>query len=157
MSVMLQDSLSQDQVRDLEIGSQTSVLPGQSIGEAIALMRESRVGCVTVEEDTKLRGVFTERDVLKRVLVDGVALNEPVSTVMTADPDLLKTSDTVAEVIRRMHVGGYRHMPVVDGDGSLVGVVSVKRIVQYLVEHFPEAVYNLPPDPAAIATEREGS
>ena len=48
-------------------------------------------------------------------------------------------------------------MPVVDESGKVSGVVSVKRVVQFLVEHFPEAVYNLPPDPTVIATSREGS
>ena len=56
-----------------------------------------------------------------------------------------------------MEEGGYRHLPVVDENGKAVGMLSVKRIIRYLVEHFPGAVYNLPPDPGAVQQEREGA
>jgi hypothetical protein len=56
-----------------------------------------------------------------------------------------------------MDEGGYRHLPVVDEGGRPVGVLSVKRIVHYLVEHFPTTVYNLPPNPGAVPQEREGA
>ena len=46
-----------------------------------------------------------------------------------------------------MEKGGYRNLPVVDDAGRPVGILSVMRIVHYLVEHFPVAVYNLPPNP----------
>ena len=55
-----------------------------------------------------------------------------------------------------MEEGGYRHLPVVDERGP-VGVLSVKRIVHYLVEHFPTTVYNLPPDPAVVPQQAEGA
>jgi CBS domain-containing protein len=53
--------------------------------------------------------------------------------------------------------GGYRHLPVVDEEGRPVGVLSVKQIMHYLVEHFPSTVYNLPPDPRVVPQEREGA
>lgn len=153
----LKDSLLRDRVSDLEMSAAVCVPPGESIGHTIALMQRERVGCVIVQEAETLRGIFTERDLLKRVLADETPLDRPVGSVMTADPDTLAPTDTIGQVIRRMHSGGYRHMPVADEAGKVIGVLSVKRIVQYLVEHFPQAVYNLPPDPAAIATAREGS
>lgn len=133
-----------------------SVPADATIADVIAVMQRERTGCVVVGSECKLLGLFTERDVLKRVLADGAPRDASIVTVMTPDPDTLHLTDTVADVIRKMHHGGFRHMPVVDERGSVFGVVSVKRVVQYLVEHFPEAVYNLPPDPAASATTREG-
>jgi predicted transcriptional regulator len=56
-----------------------------------------------------------------------------------------------------MEEGGYRHLPVVDECSRVVGILSVKRIVHYLVEHFPNTVYNLPPDPNAVQQQREGA
>jgi CBS domain-containing protein len=56
-----------------------------------------------------------------------------------------------------MQEGGYRHLPVVNEVGRPVGVLSVKQIVHYLVEHFPTTIYNLPPDPTVIPQEREGA
>jgi hypothetical protein len=55
-----------------------------------------------------------------------------------------------------MHTGGYRHIPVIGDEREVIGVLSVKRVVQYLVEHFPAAIYNLPPDPNVVSTAREG-
>jgi CBS domain containing-hemolysin-like protein len=56
-----------------------------------------------------------------------------------------------------MQQGGHRHLPVVDEDDRPLGIVSVKRIIHYLVEHYPAAVYNLPPEHAVISHEREGA
>lgn len=152
----LQDSLRRDRVQNLDIREAVSVPPEETIERTIARMREQRVGCVTVQEGGELLGVFTERDVLKRVLAAGTPLDRPVSSVMTAGPDTVRPTDTVCEVISRIHAGGYRRMPVVDEAGRVVGMVSVRQIIQYLVEHFPEAVYNLPPDPEETARSREG-
>ncbi|MBY0458338.1 MAG: CBS domain-containing protein, partial [Gemmataceae bacterium] len=59
--------------------------------------------------------------------------------------------------VERMQKGGYRHVPVVDEDNRPVGVLSAKRIVHYLVEHFPATVYNLPPDPDRVPDTAEGA
>ncbi len=132
------------------------VAPDDTIASVIAEMQRQRLGCVIVGDGDRVRGLFTERDVLKRVLADGVSPAAPIGSVMTPDPDMLSLSDSIALVIRRMHEGGFRHMPVLDDGGRIVGVVSVKRVVTYLVEHFPEVVYNLPPDSAGVVTSREG-
>ena len=54
-----------------------------------------------------------------------------------------------------MEDGGYRHLPVVDDSGRPVGVLSVKRIVHYLVEHFPSTIHNQPPDPNQFPPRRK--
>ncbi len=138
------------------MGEPLRVSPDTPVHEVVALMQERRNGCVTVQESGTLKGVFTERDILKRVLVGGVGQDRPVEAVMTKRVDVLARSDSVANVIRKMHAGGYRHMPVVD-DGRVIGIISVREVVQFLVEHFPQSVYNLPPDPSAVAAAREGS
>jgi len=56
-----------------------------------------------------------------------------------------------------MEEGGYRHLPVIGDTGKAVGILSVKRIVHYLVEHFPGTIYNLPPDPDAFPQEADGA
>ena len=56
-----------------------------------------------------------------------------------------------------MEEGDYRHLPVVDDYGRPMGVLSVKRIVHYLVEHFPSTIYCLPPDPNVYPRHREGA
>jgi CBS domain-containing protein len=133
------------------------VRPEQSVAEAVALMRQEEVGCLLVCNGPRVVGIFTERDLMSRVLAARAPLSEPVSRFMTPNPVAVHPKDPIGLALRRMEEGGYRHLPVVDEAGRPVGVLSVKRIVHYLVEHFPGTVYNLPPDPGAISQEREGA
>ncbi len=102
-------------------------------------------------------GVFTERDLLKRVIAGRLSSDTPLTDVMTRNPRVIGQDWSVANVIHAMHEGGFRHMPVVDEAGCLTGVVSVKRVVEFLVDHFPSAVFNLPPTPDQGLSTREGA
>jgi CBS domain-containing protein len=133
------------------------IAPTRTVHEALEIMRQERIGCLLVCEGNRLIGIFTERDLLRRVLAAGKPLSTLVSECMTPDPEVVDRKEPVAAVIRRMEEGGYRHLPVVDESGNLAGVVSVKRIVHYLAEHFPTTVYNLPPNPSVPHQEREGA
>lgn len=133
------------------------VRPEQPAALAVELMRRERVGCVLVCSDNRLVGIFTERDLMRRLLAAGRPLTLPISLCMTPNPVVVDPKDPISRAVRRMEEGGYRHLPVVDEDGRPVGILSVKRIVHYLVEHFPGTVYNLPPDPGAVSHEREGA
>jgi CBS domain-containing protein len=131
--------------------------PEQTIAEAITLMRQKQVGCLLVGQQAEMVGIFTERDLLRRVLAVGKPLTVPVAECMTSRPVTVHRKEPIGAAIRRMEEGGYRHLPVVDEAGVVVGVLSVKQIVHYLVEHFPATVYNLPPDPGAVQHDREGA
>jgi CBS domain-containing protein len=123
---------------------------------AVDAMREHRTGCLLVTRQQKLVGIFTERDLLVRVLAAGLPLNVPIMEVMTASPVSLDPKDSVRTAIQRMQKGGYRHLPVVNGDGRPLGVISAKRIVHYVASHYPNTVYALP-DPKAIPDTPEGA
>ena len=127
--------------------------------EAINRMVEARAGCALVVRGTKLKGIFTERDILTRVISAGLdPAKAPLRKVMTAKPECLRTSDAIAYALNKMSLGGYRHVPLVDKSGAPVGIVSVKDIVNYLVAFFPDSVLNLPVVPRAdVAREREGA
>jgi CBS domain-containing protein len=133
------------------------VEPGQTVAQAAALMREKKVGCILVCRDERVVGIFTERDLMRKVLAAGKPLTLPVGDFMTANPVMVHPKEPIGVVIRRMEEGGYRHLPVVDDAGRPVGVLSVKRIVHYLVEHYPPTVCNQPPDPAVHPQEAEGA
>jgi len=135
------------------------VNPHTSVADAIGLMRQHATGCVLVQSEQRLVGIFTERDVLFRVAGARLdAATTVVSTVMTPDPETLTMRDELAWVLNLMAVGGFRHVPIVDDDGRAVAVISMQRIVERLVECFPKAVLTLPPRPGAnIAHTREGA
>jgi CBS domain-containing protein len=131
--------------------------PDQTVAEAVELMRRYRVGCLLVYDGEGLVGIFTERDLMRRVLAEGLPLTVPVSTAMTPEPVIVSPKESIGAAVRRMEEGGFRHLPVVDQAGRPLGVLSVKRIVHYLVEHYPSTVYNLPPDPSAFPLDAEGA
>ena len=153
----LAKNLKIDSVSRLHPTAPRRVDTNQTVAEAVELMREEQVGCLLVCTGGRLAGIFTERDLMQRVLAPGKPLTTPVSECMTPNPVVVHPKEPIASAVRRMEEGGYRHLPVVDEAGRPVGVLSVKRIVHYLVEHFPTTVYNLPPDPAVVPQEREGA
>jgi CBS domain-containing protein len=127
-----------------------------SVGSVLQLLRAQRTGAALICEGPKLIGIITERDALK-LMARGADFSTPVRDVMSNQPATIPSHATVGEAIRVMAQGGYRHLPIVDDDGKPAGVVAVHGIVRYLVDHFPETVYNLPPDPKAAPREREGA
>lgn len=130
---------------------------GRSVADAVELMRAERVGCLLVTRAGELVGIFTERDLLKRVLAVGKPLADPLIDVMTEKPAAVRVNEPIRTAIRTMEEGGYRHLPVVDENNHPVGVLSAKRIVRYLVEHFPALVRNQPPVPNQYPESPEGA
>ncbi len=127
-----------------------------TIAEAIRAMNEKRVGAVLLTEGDAMVGIFTERDVLKRVVLSGLPIDStPVSQVMTRKPETLPADAGVAYALRKMSEEGYRHIPIIDGRGKAFGVVAVRDIVRWLVDLFPEEM-NLPPDPSLESRSVDG-
>ncbi|MCH8148691.1 MAG: CBS domain-containing protein [Planctomycetes bacterium] len=153
----LRDNLHRDAVKALRTLEPIAMGAEGTVRDAIRLMQDARGGCVFVTEYKRPIGVFTERDVLTKVMADALPPDTSIVEVMTREPQVITEGDSVAKVIQTMHDGGFRHMPVVNGSGHLTHVVSVKRIVEYLVEHFPSTVFNLPPKPVQSMTSREGA
>ena len=135
-------------ISDLQLCPLLVVSPDASVAEAVAEMIESRQGCVLVMEKDHVAGIFTERDVLTRVV--GKALDAGktrVGDVMSPDPELLTDDVMVAYALNYMDIGGYRHVPIVDAEGHPQGVLSVRDVLHYLAEFFPEEVLTLPHHP----------
>jgi CBS domain-containing protein len=150
-------NLKIDSVSRLNPRPPLQISPDHAVGEAVHLMREKGVGCILICDGDQVKGIFTERDLMRRVLANGKPLTTPVAECMTPHPVMVHLKDSIAAAIRRMEEGGYRHLPVVNDVGRPLGVLSVKQIVHYLVEHFPATIYNLPPDPGVVPQEREGA
>lgn len=129
-----------------------------SVTDAVRAMQKEHSGVVLITEDgtdaSRVIGVFTERDVLFRIMDGGRnPATVPLEQVMTSDPECLTEDGTVADVLRMMSVGGFRHVPIVDARRRPVGVVSVRDVVDLLVEAFPAEIVNRGGD---RQTEREG-
>jgi len=106
-------------------------LPSDStIREVARYMIEHGVGSVLVMDDGVLRGIFTERDAL-RIFV--AARRNPdytrIADVMTGAPQTLSPEATPQDAAKRMAAGKFRHLPVVDSDGRVLGVVSQRDLI----------------------------
>ncbi|MGH7335677.1 MAG: CBS domain-containing protein, partial [Candidatus Rokuibacteriota bacterium] len=118
-----------------------------TVHEAVAAMLDRRqAGVLVVDEAGRLAGIFTERDVLTRVM--GREL-EPRRTalreVMTPNPEALTPGDRVAYAVYCMSVAGYRTVPLVGADRRPVGVITAVDILRWLANLFPETVLNMRP------------
>jgi CBS domain-containing protein len=130
-----------------------------TVRRAIDTMNGLRVGCILVVERDLLVGVFTERDVLTRVAGGGVDTDTTLlGELMTPDPEWLTLDDSIAFALNKMSVGGFRHVPLIDAEGRPTGAVSMRHIVDFIVDLFPREVLNLPPTPAlGMPRTREGA
>jgi len=128
------------------------------LAQALRQMREHRQGCILVTRDGKLSGIFTERDVLMKVVGTDIDLERtPIRPYMTRDPVRLPEDAIVAYALNKMCLEGFRHVPLTDGEGRPVGVVSMRDIIEYLSGFFPKDVLNLPPEPTKGFRSREGA
>ncbi|MBI4591470.1 MAG: CBS domain-containing protein [Candidatus Rokubacteria bacterium] len=118
-----------------------------TVHEAITkMLGNRRAAVVIVDAEGRLIGIFTERDVLTRVVgqardVQRTTLGE----VMTPDPEALSPQDRICYAVNRMNNAGYRTVPIVDADRRPIGIVTINDVVKWLAEIFPEAVLNLRP------------
>jgi CBS domain-containing protein len=113
--------------------------PEETAQAAAARMTEEACGSVLVCDGDRLRGIFTERDLMTRVVGRGL---DPRTTrleqVMTRDPDRIEGTATAREALRRMDELGCRHLPVVE-DGRVLGVVSLRDLpIETVAEVLPE-------------------
>jgi len=158
-----------DALADEETRPETrAVLHGDSLDETIAALRPADPICLppsdtvavatqamlarrqaavlVVDGEGRLAGIFTERDVLTRVVGPG---RDPARTalgeVMTADPEALTPAHRVAYALRCMSVAGYRTVPLVDAEQRPIGIITVTDVMRWLADLFPEEILNLPP------------
>ena len=145
----LKDSLERELISALRLGPAITVRDDATLQDAVDNLQHHHIGCVLVAgPDGTLEGIFTERDLLNRVAGKKLDWSEcRVSDFMTRDPETLRPDDRIVWALNLMHMGGYRHVPLVDEQNHPVGVISVKDIVEFIVELMPGAILNLPPDP----------
>ena len=142
-------------VRNLALPSPPTILANTTIRQAVEVMQSGTFGSVlVVTPDGVLAGIFTERDIL--VKISGKRLDwdtEVVDDFMTPNPETLSESANLAFVLNLMTVGGFRHVPIVDGRNRPIAVVSIRDVVKYICSFFSKEVENLPPRPEILHPE----
>lgn len=120
------------------------VEPGVSVLEAVQVMAEEGVGAVAVVDKGELRGIFTERDVMLRVVLRDRSTHKTTVTEVMTTPVETATEGTTAEAaLSRMVDRHLRHLPLVGPDGKLLGMVSVRNLLEYMVEDLARELHSI--------------
>jgi len=129
-----------------------------TLEEAIKTMQNKKIGSVLITNNGQLTGIITERDILLKVT--GVVTDLAAAKVrdyMTEDPQCLRSEDMIAYVMNNMHVGGYRHVPIVDDNGIPLTVISIKNVMTFILDYFPEHITNIQGEPFRGPVSRESA
>ncbi len=133
------------------------VQSGATYGDVIEHLQDEEKFCAIILAGKKVQGIFTERDALKRGLLPQADPDTAIDDIMTKNPIVVQEEDHLIQAIRLMDTGRYRHLPVVNTQEEFVGLLSVRDVVYYLAENYPDEVYNLPPDIHKFSGAPEGA
>lgn len=107
---------------------------GKTVRSVLGILREKNIGALLVGDGDKPAGILSERDIVHLIAAEGAdALDRSVETVMTSKVVTCGPSDTIDSVMAKMTRGRFRHVPVVDEKGALLGLVSIGDIVKHKI------------------------
>ncbi|AFZ70295.1 putative transcriptional regulator containing CBS domains [Caldisphaera lagunensis DSM 15908] len=117
-------------------GLQPKVYPKDNVSKAIQVMNETGIGAVAViDEHGKIIGIFTERDLLNKVLVKNKKLEEVIiEDVMTKNPIIGNPSWSASKAIKTMAYYGFRHLPIVDDAGYYLCMVTIRELEKFITQ-----------------------
>lgn len=129
--------------------------PDMSVEEAARYMAENKIGAVPVLSDDRLVGIFSERDVVTRVIARGLDPKQAkVKDVMTTKIVVAQADESINSCLTKMQQAHCRHLPVVSGD-DLIGIVSLRDLLQIdldekerNLEYLESYIYTIPPGTA---------
>ena len=131
---MLEASLYEDTVADLEPAAAVTVSEETTVREAFGIMKDRAIGSVVVVDgEGRLVGLFTERDILALVAdEDAGAADRCVGDLMTRDPETTTLTSTLAAVIHRLTVSDLRCLPIIDEERRPVAILAARDLVDFL-------------------------
>ena len=120
-------------------GNVVTIAPTADLTAAVKLLAERRIGAVVIlGANHRIVGILSERDIVRTLAERGpTALSEPVGQVMTRDVKTCSEADTIEDLMGRMTMGKFRHMPVVEQE-KLIGIVSIGDVVKNRVEEIDQ-------------------
>lgn len=132
----LEAALAETPVSAIQSKPYAEVASDTPIRQAVHALHGLQVASLLVVDDGQLVGIFTERDVLERVAEDFPKLaDQPISNVMTSNPLVVYASDPAGTALAAISSAGYRHVPVLDSAQQVEGIVSPRRVFNFLSSH----------------------
>lgn len=136
----------QDPISSLGLSSPLSVEIGTNLKNALKLLQQEKQNCLLIVNDDSLSGILTERDILLKVTGKGYDMDlVMVDEFMTENPETLSSDDPIAYALNKMHIGGFRHVPIVNDSLIPVGLISISNIISTIADYFSREIINLPP------------
>ena len=136
----------QDPISSLGLEPPLVVELGTNMKNALNSLQQEKQNCLLITENNKLKGILTERDILLKVTGKGFDLDlVTVDEFMTEDPEYLSPEDPLAYALNKMHIGGFRHVPIVNDLMKPVGLISISNIISTIADYFSMEIINLPP------------
>ena len=121
-----------------------AVAPDSTVLEAVEVMAEHSVGAVAVVKDGKLQGIFTERDVMLRVVLRHRNPGDTrVGDVMTSPAETVTDAATEEESLVHMVERHVRHLPIVGTDGTLKAMLSIRNVLEHRVDELARELHSL--------------
>ena len=128
-----------------------------SLRDVIENIKIHHIGCVLLENNNEISGIFTERDIVRKIVGNRHNLEtEKVKDYMTRNPDVLYKNDLIGFALNKMINGGYRHIPIINEENKPIGIITMQDIINHLGNYFYEDIVNLPPNPIRKQANREG-
>jgi len=153
----LEQDFQEDQVSHLDLSSFTAVEIGISVRRTIEQMRADKSTCAIITDQGALVGIFTEHDILTKIVDDPETWILPIDDFITPSPLTVKATDRVRSALALMEQNHFRNVPVLGEDGQVIGNLTHRAIIKYLADQFPETVYNQPPVPDRNPRKRDGA
>ena len=153
----LRHSLHNDSIKHIDLSFYVEVNKGAKVKHTIDKMQTSQRKCALIMDKGKLVGIFTAHDIARKVLDQPGVEDKNIESIMTKDPQTLDADLKIIEAIQIMGDRPYRYMPVVDAEDRVLGTLTHYAIIKYISDHFPEEIYNLPPEPDRFAQSRDGA
>jgi CBS domain-containing protein len=125
-------TLAQDLVLPTEVVSCTGDATVKSV---IQSMADKNIGCIVIIKDKKPIGIFTERDIMRKIVLKLDGLDTlPISKVMTKDPVCVTLSTPFSQIMAAMRLGKFRHLIIIDEIGDLRSVISIKDVLSRMTD-----------------------
>ena len=146
----------QDPISSLGLEQPLVVELGTNMKNALNLLQQEKQNCLLIIKNESLSGILTERDILLKVTGKGFDLDlVTVDEFMTENPEVLSPEDPLAYALNKMHIGGFRHVPIVNDSMRPVGLISISNIISTIADYFSMEIINLPPLERIVDSEMQ--
>jgi CBS domain-containing protein len=131
------------QILSQKDGRLITISPNSMVYEALEIMNNYNISAIMIVEDNNLKGIFTERDYARKVVLKGRSSKEvKILDVMTPNPKTITPSDSLDHCMKLMTDMHIRHLPV-QTEGKLTGMISIGDVVKYIIEDQKQTIKNL--------------